>query len=173
MTWFALAFLACILATATITDLKSRRIPNWLTASTALAGLAYHVLLFGLQGLGFSFGGIFLGIALLLIFYILGGMGAGDVKLLGAAGAWLGPAGVFQAFVFTAALGGLYAIILLVKCGRLHSFFVHYRMVFRTFICSGKIENVSVCYGEKLPEMSYGVVIAIGALSSAARYYFN
>lgn len=100
-------------------------------------------------------------------------MGAGDVKLLGAAGAWLGPAGVFHAFVFTALLGAIYAFILLAWCGHLYSFLSHYQMVIKKFILSGKINKASLSYGEKLSGMSYGVAIALGSFSSAVQSLFN
>ncbi len=57
-----------------------------------------------------STGGLFLGVAFLLPVYLIGGMGAGDVKLMGAVGSILGPQGVFIAFLYSAIAGGLYAL---------------------------------------------------------------
>ena len=85
---------ACALVVAVVAagwDLKTRRIPNRLTFGAAIAGLAYHVLTGGLAGLGQSAGGLAVGLAVFMIPFALRGMGGGDVKLMAALGAWIGP----------------------------------------------------------------------------------
>lgn len=94
-------------------DLRARRIPNYLTFGTALAGLGFQAGLHGLPGLGDGLLGLVLGFALLILFYIKGGMGAGDVKALAALGAWLGPRNTFYLFINMALVGGLLSLIFL------------------------------------------------------------
>ena len=76
---------------ACVTDIRSRRIPNLLTFGAALAAIVFHTFASGLDGLSAATFGWLLGVAMFLPFFALGGMGAGDVKLLAALGAWLGP----------------------------------------------------------------------------------
>ena len=98
---------SCVLIAAAIYDFRYQKIPNVLTFPTMIIALAYFGVTRGLEGFLFSAGGLGLGIAILIIPYLMGGMGAGDVKLLGAAGAVLGPLGIFNAFVLTAFIGVL------------------------------------------------------------------
>jgi prepilin peptidase CpaA len=91
-------------------DLKTRRIPNYLTFGTALAGLAVQAALHGWSGLPAGLLGLALGLGLLLPFYLLGGMGAGDVKALAALGAWLGPTQTLYLFIYMAMAGGIIAL---------------------------------------------------------------
>ncbi len=72
-------------------DVRTHRIPNHLTLGIALTGLAYQLAFHGGWGLLDGFLGLLLGFAFLILPYILGGMGAGDVKAVAALGAWLGP----------------------------------------------------------------------------------
>src|SRR3990170_4623177 len=72
-------------------DVRTRRIPNWLTFGAAAAAFGYAGLHSGLTGVGIGVLGWLVGAALFFPFFALGGMGAGDVKLLAALGAWLGP----------------------------------------------------------------------------------
>jgi len=102
---------------AAIIDIRSRRIPNYLTLSGWGIGLMYHVVTGGLDGLMFSSAGMVLGICLLLFFYLLGGVGAADVKLMGAIGAFLGWKGVFHAFLFSAIIGGFYSVAAMAEAG--------------------------------------------------------
>ncbi len=90
-----------------------KRSPTFLTLPSIGVGLFYYTLSQGASGFVFSLSGTLLGIGLLIVPYLMGGMGAGDAKLLGSVGAILGPKGVFIAFLFTAIAGGIYAIILL------------------------------------------------------------
>src|SRR5690349_15418627 len=94
---FLQLILASVLLVAGVTDLRSSKIPNWLTLSTMVAGLLGHSLLNGLPGLLFSAKGLGLGLAMFLLLYIIGGMGAGDVKLLAAVGSFIGAEGVLSA----------------------------------------------------------------------------
>jgi Flp pilus assembly protein protease CpaA len=82
------------LVAASLTDIAHRRIPNAITYPLAAFGLLYHFPAVGMNGLIFSLSGILAGAGLLLLFHLLGGMGAGDVKLMAAVGAILGPADV-------------------------------------------------------------------------------
>lgn len=100
-------------------DVRTRRIPNYLTGGTALAGLAYQVSTHGLEGLGYGLGGLFLGLGLLLLPYMWGGLGAGDVKALAALGAWLGPYTTLYLFCYMGIAGGLLALGVLVWKGLL------------------------------------------------------
>lgn len=75
---------------ALVTDLKDRRLPNWLTVSSAALGLVYHLATGGWDGLLFSLGGFATGFGLLLLLWLIGSGGGGDVKLMGAVGSWLG-----------------------------------------------------------------------------------
>jgi prepilin peptidase CpaA len=102
-------------------DVKARRIPNYLTLGTALAGLGFQVGLHGWSGLATGLLGMVLGFVLLIAFYVMGGMGAGDVKALAALGTWLGPAKTFELFIYMAIFGGVFSIAVLWWRGQLWS----------------------------------------------------
>lgn len=120
--WVAQAFLVLPLLLTlwiAVSDVKTRRIPNYLTLGGALAGLVFQALSYGWWGLQDGLLGLILGFSLLIIPYILGGMGAGDVKALAALGAWLGPAKTFQLFLYMALAGGVLALAVLLWKGLL------------------------------------------------------
>ncbi|MGQ9920356.1 MAG: A24 family peptidase [Desulfobacca sp.] len=100
-------------------DLRTRRIPNFLTFGGALAGIVFQTIFLGWSGLGQALAGMALGLLLLLLPYVLGGMGAGDVKALAALGAWLGPGGIFSVFCYMGLAGGLLSLAVLLWTGKL------------------------------------------------------
>jgi prepilin peptidase CpaA len=100
-------------------DLKTRRIPNYLNLGTVLGGLGFQLGYHGLPGLLNGLAGLGLGFGLLLVPYLLKGLGAGDVKASAALGAWLGPWGAFGLFIFTGLWGGLILLAMLLRQGRL------------------------------------------------------
>jgi prepilin peptidase CpaA len=104
---------------ATVIDIRHRRVPNVLTMGVASAGLVLAMAGLGTATIGGALAGLALGLALLLPGHVLGATGAGDVKLLAAFGALLGPAGVFDAFLRAAILGGVIALAAALWRGRL------------------------------------------------------
>jgi len=101
---------------ATITDLRSRRIPNWLVFPFLLSGIVVSPLRhdwqgnshgFGWHGLGQSLAGIGLSLLINIIPFFMGWTGGGDVKLFAAIGAWVGPSQLFWSFFFSAFVGGM------------------------------------------------------------------
>lgn len=95
---------------ATIEDLRSRTISNWTCLAGLVAGLAAQTALSGWAGLGSSLLGALIGFAVFLIFFLLGGMGGGDIKLMTAFGAILGKAQIVPAAVWAAMVGGVIAL---------------------------------------------------------------
>ena len=100
-----------------VTDLRTRKIPNALTFGAAAGGFAFFLLTKGWAGLGWSAGGWLLGGLLFLPMFALRGMGGGDVKLLAALGAWLGPSRVIWLALYTAIAGGVFALIVALSRG--------------------------------------------------------
>jgi prepilin peptidase CpaA len=94
-----------------VTDTLRSRIPNLATLSLVLVGFYYHLLADGMPGGVTALSGMLAGLALLLPFYLMGGMGAGDVKALAALGTLMGPTDIFQVFVLTGLIGGGMALI--------------------------------------------------------------
>lgn len=165
-----LAFCACF-------DVLYRRIPNWLTCPAMLLALLVHGLTGGGAGLAHAIMGLAAGMALLMPFYLLKGMGAGDVKLMGVVGAFLGPTRVLHAFLWTGLSGGLYALILLAF--RPHQLVIFLKNCLGICVLVGKY----FLYGlnaarihwillkdkakEREPvKVCYGVAIALGTMGS-------
>lgn len=99
-----------VLAIATYMDLRYRRIPNWLVLPFLLAGVAVSGWLQGWHGVAHSFAGLALGAAIYGVFFWLGGMGMGDVKLCAAIGAWIGPEQLLIALIVIGIAGGVMAV---------------------------------------------------------------
>ena len=97
------------LATAVFTDVRTRRIPNWLTGSIAGAGFG---LAFGGGAItpGQAALGMLTGLLLMMPGHLIGATGAGDVKLMAAVGTMLGPDLAFRAFLYSAVAGGVFAV---------------------------------------------------------------
>ncbi len=104
------AFILVSATTAGWLDLKFRRIPNWLVLSTTLLSLIWHSTNNGLPGLRMSLIGLIIGIAVLFPIFLLRGIGAGDVKLLGALGAAVTNRHIVTLFVISAIIAGVMAI---------------------------------------------------------------
>jgi len=94
-----------------ITDTISSKIPNIVICSFIIAGVGMNLFTAGSHGLFFSVGGLLTGLATLLIPYLMGGVGAGDVKALAALGAIIGPINIFQVFLYAALAGGLLSML--------------------------------------------------------------
>lgn len=103
-------------------DYTSQKIPNKITFPAILSGVLLSTIFFGVQGFMNSIVGFLVGFLVLLLPFILGGMGAGDVKLMAAIGAIMGSRFVLMTFVYTAVVGGIIAIGYgIYKRGFLHS----------------------------------------------------
>ena len=99
---------------ATINDLKSREIADWIPLTALVAGLGWQIGQAGwMMGPLYALGGAASGFAVFLIFYLLGGMGGGDIKLMTGFGALLGAGQLLEAALWTAGVGGLLAVGLL------------------------------------------------------------
>ncbi len=145
------------------TDLRTRRIPNWLTASGCVAGLCLHTLLDGPDGLltalaaGLLCGGLF------VVLFLAGGMGAGDVKLMAAAGCLAGWSPVFPLLLFTVVSGGFMALVFAVWRGQLRvtlrnvlALAAHHRQ-------QGLVAHPELHVGNPAAlRLPYGVAIAVG-----------
>jgi prepilin peptidase CpaA len=99
-----------VVSVATFTDLRTRRIPNWLVLPFLLAGVSVSTWMHGWHGLLMSLAGLGVGSLLFGILCWMGGMGMGDVKLCAAIGAWIGPSQMLTALVMTGIAGGLIAL---------------------------------------------------------------
>lgn len=99
---------------AGVTDWRTRRLPNWLTVSTLLAGIAVNAIASRWFGIKEALLGALLGLALLLPFVLLRALGAGDWKLIGALGAWLGPTRLISVLILAIFVAGIMALALII-----------------------------------------------------------
>lgn len=94
---------------ASVEDIRHRNISNWIPLAALLAGFAWQIHSKGWVGIGAAAAGAALGFGVFLLFYLLGGMGGGDVKLMAGFGALLGVSRLLEAALWTALLGGILA----------------------------------------------------------------
>lgn len=132
-------------------DWRTRRIPNWLTAGMVGYGIAFHAFRAGWEGILASLSGLAVGLGLMLIPYVLRGLGAGDVKFLAAVGSIVGVTGVLIVFVAASAVGAVLGIVALGRRRR------------RERAEAGAPTPVSVPYGVAL---SFGTLVLTGVLAA-------
>ncbi len=160
---FFLTFLSILLVTAVVYDIRVHKIPNFLTYPTIVGALIYHILTKGPDGAFISGKGLALGIGLFIIPYIMGVMGAGDVKLMGAIGAALGARGIFITAVLTSIVGGIYALIVLCLNPRYSKrFIVRHALTLKTLIFTGQFIPIPAEEAVKRPKLYYGLAIVLG-----------
>jgi prepilin peptidase CpaA len=94
-----------LLLLAAVIDLRSRRLPNWLTLGLILSGLVHAAVTSGAGGLGQAAAGTFAGAAAPLVLFTMGAIGGGDVKLMAGVGAWLGPMAALAVFAVQCLIG--------------------------------------------------------------------
>src|SRR5438067_1994130 len=161
--------LGILVAAAAGFDIRYRRIPNWLVLAGIIAGLTWNVWFSPFwSGLGHGMAGLGLGFFLYFPLYMLRARGAGDVKLLAAAGSITGPANCLWIFFLTAILGGLIALILLLFRGRVRRTFFNVGWIMRDLVQlkapwrSSAELDVTTTKGMRLP---HGAMIAVGSLA--------
>jgi prepilin peptidase CpaA len=157
------AVLVATLFICLITDIKSRKIFNIITIPSIIFGFIFNIYTSGFDGFLYSGNGLLMGFGLLIIPFLLGGMGAGDVKLMGAIGALMGPNFVFYSFIYTALFGGVIALLIIIKTKGFINLLksIYFNMIlFRSNLGSIIIPN------ERTSSISfpYGIAIVLGTL---------
>jgi prepilin peptidase CpaA len=142
-----------VVSLAAVIDVRSRRIPNWVTFGGLGLGIVVNAYLYGANGVLGALAGTLLGAAMLLPFYVFGAVGAGDVKLLAAVGALLGPRMLVSVAIYGAIVGGLMSLIVLVWSGRL-------RLIAEGLLSSHRLPTLGRATAP------YGVAIASGVYLS-------
>jgi prepilin peptidase CpaA len=151
-----------VLSVATFTDVHSRRIPNWLVLPFFGCGIVVSAWLNGWHGVEQSLAGAGLGFLIYGFLFWMGGMGAGDVKLCTAIGAWIGPYQLFLALVMTGLVGGVMALAMAAWGGFLKELFRHTG----DLVFSAKARGEAVLSNPRRHKMPYAPAIAIGTLIS-------
>jgi prepilin peptidase CpaA len=158
-------FVGTFLTLACLSDLRTRRIPNVLTISAAASALLFHLVTGGWSAVGWGVAGLFLGALLFFPMFALRGMGAGDVKLLAAVGAWLGPGQVAIVALATSIAGGVIAVVVAVGYGYLRKALTNVYLLLMHWRGAGvgPLPAVTLERAEG-PRLAYAFPIAIGTV---------
>jgi prepilin peptidase CpaA len=150
---------------AALSDVRTARIPNLLTLGAAAAALVYLSESHGWSGLAEAGEGWAVGVLLFSPFFALGGMGAGDVKLLGAMGAWLGPRETLWVALYASMAGGVMALIVALATGYLGRAVTNLRLLLTYWQVAGirPLPELTLKNGHA-PRLPYAVPIAAGLL---------
>jgi prepilin peptidase CpaA len=166
---YLIILLTIAMGIAVIEDIRRLKIPNWVTFPTMLLALAAHSVTSGVDGLLFSAWGLAAGIGLFIIPYLMGGMGAGDAKLMGAAGAVLGAKGILMTSILVVLFGGAYGAILLALNRRYAISFVRRLWAtIKTFVLTKNLILIPPETEEKRPVLRYAIPITVGTFCHLA-----
>ena len=153
-------------------DWRHRRIPNWLTVPGLLAGLTAHTVISGWPGAKMSLEGAGLGLVLLLPFVLLRAMGAGDWKLMGAVGAFLGPALFLFVLLGSVFVGGLMALVEAIRAGKLKETIFNIGVLAHGFAVFGFHANPEISIDNpKSLKVPFGVAVALATIACCVAAY--
>lgn len=159
------------LIVAAVIDGYELKVPNWITFPMIAAGWFYSATLSGMpwyEGLGWSLFGTAVGLLLLLPAYSIGGMGAGDVKLLAGVGAWVHGEHTFYAFCVSAIIGAVLAVLMVLAQKAWAKHYKQFFSIAKEIATVKNPEKLAVIAAERKPRMMllpYGIPIAIGTIA--------
>lgn len=156
-----------ILIVAAYIDGKQLRVPNWITYPMVIAGLFYNAWIGGWGGLGSGLLGMMVGLACLLPLYSVGGMGAGDVKLMAGIGAWLGAKITFYAFCVSTIVGAVMAVLMVFYKRDVKKHYANLLLIVNEWLDIRNPRELSAIAAQRKPRMlllPYGIPICIGSI---------
>lgn len=158
---------------AAVIDGFELKVPNWLTFPMIISGWVYSAAAAGWAGdpwwvgLGWSFVGMTVGLLLLLPAYAIGGMGAGDVKLLAGVGAWVHATHTFYAFCVAAVVGAVLAVVMVLVRRAWTKHANQFWMIFTEILTirdPNQLSEIAAARKSSMLLLPYGIPIAIGAI---------
>src|SRR5262245_33318863 len=164
-------FVTVTLIVAAVIDGMQLKVPNWITFPMIISGWIYSAALSpyaGWEGLMYSVLGTIVGLALLLPAYAIGGMGAGDVKLLAGVGAWVWSTTTLYAFVVSTMVGAVIAILMVLYRRKWLKHQAQFWMICTEILTVKDPEKLAAIAAERKPTMMllpYGIPIAIGTIA--------
>jgi len=160
-----------VLVVAAVIDGWALKVPNWITFPMIISGWIYSFAAGGVEGLGWSFAGSVVGLLLLYPLYSVGGMGAGDVKLLAGIGAWVHVEHTWQVFVATTIVGAFMAVIMIILSGQWKHHAKQFVFIIREWFEVANPERLYEIAAERKPRMRllpYGIPMTLAALGYIA-----
>ena len=151
-----------IVIAACVFDVKTARIPNALTFSTAALALMFHALVPSGFGVMFALVGLIVGLAVFFPLFALGAMGAGDVKLMAAIGAWLGWKAIIFVALYGSLAGGVLALIVAMRRQYVRQAFSNLKMLGTYWLIQG-VKPFPALTLESRHSMRFPYALAIAA----------
>jgi prepilin peptidase CpaA len=166
-------FVTITLIVAAVIDGFELKVPNWLTYPMIISGWVFSALFADAmpwyQGLGWSLLGSAVGLLLLLIpAYVVGGMGAGDVKLLAGVGAWIHTTHTIWAFAYTAIIGGVLAVLMVLLSGQWQKHYDQFWFILneiKTVKDPERLAQIAAGRKSSMMLLPYGIPIALGTIA--------
>jgi prepilin peptidase CpaA len=158
-------FALAVAIVAAVCDLRTRKIPNVLTFGTVVVAVFLHGYMDGWRAAGLSAAGCAAGLALFFPFFALGGLGAGDVKLLGAVGACVGPLATVWVALYASISGGVMAVIVATYAGYLRKAFINLWCIVMYWRIEGPrpVPDMTLAT-HKGPRLAYAVPVLAGVM---------
>ncbi len=176
LAWTVWGLVSLVLIVAAVIDGRQLKVPNWITFPMILSGWLASGIIYGWDGVAASLWGTAIGLGLLLPAYAVGGMGAGDVKLLAGVGAWAGASQTFWAFVVSAIIGAIIAVIMVVVSRKWRHHQRQFVSILSEILVIRSPSKLSEIAAQRKPSMMllpYGIPIAIGTIGYFAYLGMN
>lgn len=176
LAWTVWGLVSLVLIVAAVIDGRQLKVPNWITFPMILSGWLASGIIYGWGGVAASLWGTAIGLGLLLPAYAVGGMGAGDVKLLAGVGAWAGASQTFWAFVVSAIIGAIIAVIMVVVSRKWRHHQKQFVSILSEILVIRSPSKLSEIAAQRKPSMMllpYGIPIAIGTIGYFAYLGIN